>query len=79
VEEFYGQARVRLVSVMELNHKFAVDSVVILIFSRIQDIALKLKDAIADQFAISTETPFYRSKESPIHVSRKRYWCLFVQ
>ncbi|MGE0077959.1 MAG: class I SAM-dependent RNA methyltransferase [Bacteroidales bacterium] len=52
VEEFYGQAKkFDWTSVMELSHKFAVDSVVNSdLFPHSRYVALKLKDAIADQF-----------------------------
>lgn len=52
VEEFYGNAKkFDWSSVMELNHKFAVDSVVNSEhFLHSRYVALKLKDAIADQF-----------------------------
>ena len=52
IEEFYGNAKkFDWTSVMELNHKFAVDSVVDSEhFPHSRYIALKLKDAIADQF-----------------------------
>ncbi|HON71541.1 MAG TPA: THUMP domain-containing protein [Tenuifilum sp.] len=52
IDEFYGNARkFDWTSVMELSHKFAVESVVNSeLFPHSRYIALKLKDAIADQF-----------------------------
>ena len=74
VEEFYGQAKkFDWTSVMELNHKFAVDSVVDsehFVHSRY--VALKLKDAIADQFRDKFgKRPFIDPKNPQIqfHVS----------
>jgi len=51
-EEFYGQAKkFDWTSVMDISHKFAVDSVVNSeSFNHSRYIALKLKDAIADHF-----------------------------
>lgn len=74
VDEFYGQAKkFDWTSVMELNHKFAVDSVVDsehFVHSRY--VALKLKDAIADQFRDKFgKRPFIDPKNPQIqfHVS----------
>ncbi|HDP74782.1 MAG TPA: RNA methyltransferase [Bacteroidales bacterium] len=52
IDELYGNARkFDWTSVMELSHKFAVESVVNSeLFPHSRYIALKLKDAIADQF-----------------------------
>ncbi|BDX39462.1 RNA methyltransferase [Tenuifilaceae bacterium CYCD] len=74
VEEFYGQAKkFDWSSVMELNHKFAVDSVVNSdLFPHSRYIALKLKDAIADQFRDKYgKRPFIDPKNPQIqfHVS----------
>lgn len=51
-EELYGQAKkFDWTSVMDLSHKYAVDSVVYSeVFNHSRYIALKLKDAIADHF-----------------------------
>ena len=52
VDEFYGNARkFDWATVMGLSHKFAVDAVVnSQYFNHSRYVALKLKDAIADQF-----------------------------
>lgn len=83
VEEFYGQAKkFDWTSVMELNHKFAVDSVIDsehFVHSRY--VALKLKDAIADQFRDKYgKRPFIDPKNPQIqfHVSVEGDLCTIM-
>lgn len=83
VDEFYGQAKkFDWTSVMELNHKFAVDSVIDsdhFVHSRY--VALKLKDAIADQFRDKYgKRPFIDPKNPQIqfHVCVKDDVCTIM-
>lgn len=70
-EELYGQAKkFDWSTVMDISHKFAVDSVVNSeTFTHSRYVALKLKDAIADQFRDRTgRRPFVDPKKPHIQI-----------